>query len=148
MNLELFALLMVAMSSVSVGEVLLKMGMDEIGEMSVRSFDDLLRVPLVIFQSRWLLIAIPLMGIHFYAYLTLLSRADLSFVLPLTSVSFVIGALLARYVLNEDVTLTRWVGTLVICLGVYLVASGQARTEVVEAAEPAPAGAVNRSYGT
>jgi drug/metabolite transporter (DMT)-like permease len=148
MDLELFALLVIAMSSVSAGEVLLKMGMDEIGEISIRSLDDLLHVPLLIFQSRWLLVAIPLMGVHFYAYLTLLSRADLSFVLPLTSVSFVIGALLARYVLNEDVTLTRWVGTLVICLGVYLVASGQARTDVVEAEEPAPTVVANRSYGT
>jgi uncharacterized membrane protein len=146
-NWVIWGLLLLTVSTVSVGELMLKIGMDEIGEVSVRSMRDLLRVPFIIFASHWLLIAIPLLGIQFYSYLALLSRADLSYVLPLTSMSFIIGTLLARYILHEDVTVARWVGTLVICLGVYLVASGEARTEAVKRARTAAASVTSPSCG-
>ena len=53
-------------------------------------------------------------------------RADLSFALPLTAASYPLAALLARFYLREDVGTARWLGTLVITVGVAIVAFGDA----------------------
>jgi drug/metabolite transporter (DMT)-like permease len=53
--------------------------------------------------------------------MALLSVADLSFVLPVTAIGYVISTLLARVFLHEQVSLMRWMGTGVIFLGTALV---------------------------
>jgi drug/metabolite transporter (DMT)-like permease len=53
--------------------------------------------------------------------MAILAVADLSFVLPLTAVGYVFAALLGKFILHEDVTPERWVGTALIFLGVALV---------------------------
>src|SRR3954452_193125 len=50
-----------------------------------------------------------------------LSWADLSFVLPITSVEIVLNVALAYWLLGEAVTLRQWTGTLIIAIGVALV---------------------------
>jgi drug/metabolite transporter (DMT)-like permease len=55
--------------------------------------------------------------------LALLSLADLSYVLPVTAIGYVLAALIGKYFLNEIVTPQRWIGTLLICLGAALVSS-------------------------
>ena len=55
--------------------------------------------------------------------MAVLSVADLSFVLPLTAVGYVIAALLGRFLLREDVSPERWLGTALIFIGVGLVGS-------------------------
>ncbi len=54
-----------------------------------------------------------------------LSVADLSFVLPLTAVGYVLSTALGRFVLAEAVTRTQWMGTILICVGASLVTSEQ-----------------------
>lgn len=55
--------------------------------------------------------------------MVLLSLADLSFVLPVTAVGYVIAAFLGKEVLNEVVTAQRWIGTVLIFIGAALVSS-------------------------
>jgi drug/metabolite transporter (DMT)-like permease len=55
--------------------------------------------------------------------MVLLSLADLSFVLPVTAVGYVIAVLLGRLVLHETVSDRRWLGTILICVGAALVSS-------------------------
>ncbi len=55
--------------------------------------------------------------------MVLLSLADLSFVLPVTAVGYVLAALLGHFVLHETVTDRRWMGTVLICIGAALVSS-------------------------
>ena len=55
--------------------------------------------------------------------MTLLSWADLSFVLPITSLGYVLAAVLGRVFLNEQVTAARWAGTVLIFAGSLLVGS-------------------------
>jgi drug/metabolite transporter (DMT)-like permease len=52
-----------------------------------------------------------------------LSVADLSLVLPLTAVGYVLSTALGRFVLGEAVSRTQWLGTVLICLGASLVTS-------------------------
>jgi uncharacterized membrane protein len=53
--------------------------------------------------------------------MTLLSWADLSYVLPVTSIGYVLNAMIGRFFLNEMVSWERWLGTLLIVAGASLV---------------------------
>lgn len=62
--------------------------------------------------------------------MALLSLADLSFVLPLTATGYVVSTLLGRFLLSEQVTSGRWLGTALIFLGTTLVGSTAKKTPV------------------
>jgi drug/metabolite transporter (DMT)-like permease len=64
--------------------------------------------------------------------LALLSRADLSFVLPVTAIAYVVSALLGKIFLHERVSPERWIGIVLICLGTLLVGSTTHNTTVFE----------------
>jgi uncharacterized membrane protein len=63
--------------------------------------------------------------------LSLLSRADLSYVLPVTSMSYVVTALMGKFLLHEPVSTERWIGIGLIVLGVSLVSRTAPRTAPV-----------------
>jgi multidrug transporter EmrE-like cation transporter len=81
----------------------------------------------------WIALGIALLIAFFACYLTALSWADLTFVLPATAFGNVIVALLARFWLHEPISLERWAGIALITVGVGFVAQGPSRTE-----QPAP----------
>jgi drug/metabolite transporter (DMT)-like permease len=88
----------------------------------------------------WIAVGIALLIGFFASYLTALSWADLTFVLPATAFGNVIVALSARFWLHESISLERWAGIALITLGVGFVAHGPSLTE-----RPVPAGAVHSS---
>jgi len=63
--------------------------------------------------------------------LSLLSRVDLSYVLPVTSISYVLTALMGKFLLHEPVSLERWIGIGLVVVGVSLVARTVPRTAPV-----------------
>lgn len=65
----------------------------------------------------------------FASYTAALSWADLTYVLPTTSIGNVIIALLSRFWLHEQISPSRWLGILLITLGVGVVANGSSYTE-------------------
>ncbi len=77
----------------------------------------------------WIAAGIALLIGFFASYLTALSWADLTFVLPATAFGNVIVALLARFWLHEPISLERWAGIVLITLGVSFVAQGPSLTE-------------------
>jgi drug/metabolite transporter (DMT)-like permease len=72
----------------------------------------------------WFWLGIPLMALSFYTLLVLLSWRPISFVIPASALSYVVGTLGAKYVLREDVSPARWVGVVLVCAGVALVVTG------------------------
>ncbi len=87
----------------------------------------------------WIALGILLLIGFFASYLTALSWADLTFVLPATAFGYVFIALLAKFWLQEAISVERWAGIIVITLGVGFVAQGPARTEQpASVAEEAP----------
>ena len=62
-----------------------------------------------------------LLLIFFALFLSLLSWADLSYVLPMISSCFVVSALLGHFVLGERISLVRWAGIALVSIGVLLV---------------------------
>src|ERR1700733_16180129 len=86
--------------------------------------------------SPWVAAGIVLLIGFFASYLTALSFADLTYVLPATSLGYVIMTILARWWLHEHVSPWRWLGVLCITAGVGFVTRGPAYTNT---AEPCPA---------
>jgi drug/metabolite transporter (DMT)-like permease len=74
----------------------------------------------------WLGIALLLA--FFVAYTLVLSWADFSFVQPASSFAYAMVALLGHFLLGEVVSTTRWIGIVIICLGVLIVGHTPPRT--------------------
>jgi len=77
----------------------------------------------------WIAVGIALLIGFFASYLTALSWADLTFVLPATGLGNVVIALLSHYWLHETISLERWAGIVLITVGVGFVAQGPSLTE-------------------
>jgi transporter family protein len=110
----------------SAGNILLARGMKQVGASARRNASTAMRPRLLLVARRAILnpalcLGILCMAITFFSFLALLSWADLSFVLPATSLSYVVSLLGARYILKEGVTAARWIGTIFICLGIALI---------------------------
>jgi uncharacterized membrane protein len=73
-------------------------------------------------------VGVVLLIVWLISQLSLLSRVDLSYVLPVTSVSYVLTALMGEFILHERVSTERWIGIGLIVLGVSLVARTLPRT--------------------
>ena len=85
----------------------------------------------------WIATGIALLIGFFASYLTALSWADLTFVLPATAFGNVIVALLSRFWLHEPISLERWAGIALITIGVGFVAQGPSLTEKPQLSTPA-----------
>ena len=107
------------------GDVLLKRGMDNLGEIHLNHWTHIFNA----FTDPWIILGILFLAGFFYSYLTALSWADLTFVLPATAFGYVVTAFLSRFFLHETVSPWRWAGVLLITCGVGLVARGPSLTE-------------------
>lgn len=76
----------------------------------------------------WVMLGVGLLILWLLSRMTLLSWADLSYVLPVTAFGYVVSALMGRFFLNEHVSWQRWSGTLLIVLGIGFVARTNVRT--------------------
>lgn len=69
----------------------------------------------------WTWIGVAMMAIAFFSLLAMLSFENVSFVVPVTALSYAVGAIGAAVFLSEQVSSQRWLGVLLICLGVTIV---------------------------
>ena len=74
----------------------------------------------MLFQP-WVTVGVLLLVVWQLSRMALLSWADLSYVLPVTSVGYVLVALIGRVFLKESISATRWAGIVLIMAGVALV---------------------------
>ncbi len=86
----------------------------------------------------WIATGIALLIGFFASYLTALSWADLTFVLPATAFGNVIVAILSRFWLHEVISIERWAGIVLITLGVGFVAQGPSLTQHAALPEESP----------
>jgi transporter family protein len=104
----------------SAGDVLITKGMKQVGEIATIKPKELLAIARRVLSNRNFLSGIFFMAVTFFSFLTVLSWADLSLVFPSTSLVYVVSALGARFILKETVTVQRWLGIGLVCLGVVL----------------------------
>jgi drug/metabolite transporter (DMT)-like permease len=74
----------------------------------------------------WVTLGVVLLVLWQMSRMALLSWTDLSYVLPVTSIGYVLVALIGKVLLNESITGRRWAGILFIMAGVALVSGGSA----------------------
>ncbi len=143
-----YLILLAVMLTASVGDTLLSHGMAQVGPVSLAH----LGLLLVALRNPWVVSGILCLLGFFASYLTALSWADLTFVLPSTAFGYVVVALLAKYWQHEAISLYRWAGILLIVCGVGFVANGPSLTTPHEPQyatdAPAPAGKGAATGGT
>jgi drug/metabolite transporter (DMT)-like permease len=118
----------------SAGDAMLSHGMKQIGSIPVS------QLPRILFAvlNPWVALGILLLLGFFASYMTALSWADLTYVMPATAMGYVLLALVAKFVLHEYVSALRWLGIALISGGVGFVAGGP---EITRQPETAQAGA-------
>lgn len=122
--MHVWLLLGVVVLAGTAGEVAVTRAMKQIGE--VRHFHPwaLLAVLGRALRVRWMWLGLSLLALAFFSLLALLSWENVSFVVPLTALSYVVGALMAKLFLGEEVDQIRWMGVLLVVVGVVLVYVG------------------------
>lgn len=122
---KVIVVMLLATLAVSLGETLLAKGMKATNTVGPGGWSQLRAV------LNWAVICgTLLMTAYFGLYMLALKWADLSFVLPLTAISYLLGATLARFYLHEHVTRTRWIGAVIITIGVIVVGFGESAGRV------------------
>ena len=106
------------------GDSLLARGMKELGSVSLHDLAGLLLAIL----NPWVTAGILLLLAFFACYMSALSWADLTYVLPATSLGYVLVALIAHFSFHEEISPTRWLGIALIAAGVGFVAAGPSVT--------------------
>lgn len=124
MTFRRYLILGAVMVGASVGDTFLSAGMKQVGPVSLHHLLTLL----IALKNPWILSGIVFLIIFFASYLTALSWADLTFVLPATGFGYVIIALLSKFWLRETISPGRWVGIALITLGVGFVTRGPSYT--------------------
>ena len=81
--------------------------------------------------SPMVILGVALLIVWMLSRMTLMSWADLSYVLPITSIGYVLSALAGKVFLAEQISMARWAGTLLIVAGVILVSLTAPRTRRV-----------------
>jgi len=128
LHLKTFVLILIMVSVAPLGDTFLGKGMKQVGALESWAPASLFHFFFRAFTSGTVWLGIGLLLTFFIAYLLVLSWADYSYVLPASSISSLIIALLAHFVLHETVTPTRWAGVALICLGVFAVGHTHPRT--------------------
>lgn len=124
------------------GNVSLSHGMKEVGPIISASPLDYVRA----LENPWTLLGISVLIVWMLTDLALLSRADLSFVLPITASAYVLVAIGGHFLLHDHVSWLRWTGIVLITLGVILAEDTPDRTTPDRAiTEPASKAASERA---
>jgi len=121
-DVKTFAVVFLAALSAAVGETLISYAMKKNGQVDLTELSQWIKLIFSVIRNPYIFAGVILLAIFFFLYLAALSWADLSFVLPLTALSYLFVALLAKFFLKEDVSWYRWAGTMVIILGIALFA--------------------------
>jgi drug/metabolite transporter (DMT)-like permease len=108
----------------TLGDSLLARGMKELGGTSLHNISGLL----LSVTNPFVAVGILLLIAFFASYMSALSWADLTYVLPATSLSYVLVAVVARFAFHEQISPTRWLGIALISAGVGFVAVGPSAT--------------------
>ncbi|HZS51848.1 MAG TPA: EamA family transporter [Bryobacterales bacterium] len=114
-------LLALVVLGTSLGDVFMTVGMKQ-----HEIIDDFRPGPLgrslaVIIRNRWIILSIAAFAVSFFGFMGLVSVADLSFAVPATASAYVIETVLAVWILKETVSRQRWLGAILVAIGVVLI---------------------------
>ena len=115
--IKLLSILLVGLICESVGLVLLKKGITQIGDVNGYTAAEIFRVVKSGLTSQQIWLGIFFEAVFFVGLLVLMSKCDVSFLWPLTGLSFVFSTFAAMWFLGETVSCSRWIGVCLIVIG-------------------------------
>jgi drug/metabolite transporter (DMT)-like permease len=128
---KLLLILLVGLLFESAGVVCLKKGMNEVGEIKGYSLPEIARVLKAGLMNVKILLGVFFEAVFFASLLVLLSRSDISFLWPLTALSFVFATFAAIWFLGERVSAARWAGVIFIMIGAALISYSEHRNKAL-----------------
>jgi uncharacterized membrane protein len=123
--LKLLLILLVGLAFESTGVILLKKGITHIGEMNGVTAAEIFRVVKAGLVSPQILLGVFFEFLFFLCLIILMSKSDISFLWPLTALSFVFATFAAMIFLGETVSFVRWVGVILIVIGAAFISYSQ-----------------------
>jgi drug/metabolite transporter (DMT)-like permease len=116
-----FLILALLVVSGTGGELCVSHAMKKIGE--VHDFRPLALIKFILRALRvgWMWLGVAMMALAFFSLLAMLSFENVSFVVPVTALSYAAGAVGAAIFLRERINTQRWVGVAIVCVGVTMV---------------------------
>ena len=142
---KLLIILIIGLTFESAGVVLLKKGITAIGEVKQTNIPEMLRVAKAGVTNVNILLGVLFEALFFASLLILMAKSDISFLWPLTGLSFVFATFAAMWFLHEKVSGIRWAGVVFIMLGAALISySEQAKGKPAAAATALPSTAVEK----
>jgi drug/metabolite transporter (DMT)-like permease len=139
--IKLLLILLVGLVFESTGVILLKKGMNVIGEMQGYTAAEIFRVAKSGATNPQILLGVFFEALFFLCLLILMSKSDISFLWPLTALSFVFATLAAMWFLGESVSIVRWLGVILIVIGAAFISYSEHAKEK----SPPPANNQSRS---
>jgi len=144
LNLRKYLVLVAVMFFGAIGDILLARGMKDLGPVHLNHPLSLIAA----LANPWVFAGILCLIGFFGSYMTALSWADLTYVLPATAFSYVLLALLSKYFLHENISAFRWAGILLISCGVGWVTRGPELTRHPEKAGAVASGKIHATGDT
>jgi len=118
---KLLLILFIGLIFESTGVVLLKKGMTEVGSVERTSVPEILRVVKAGVANPRILLGVFFEALFFVCLLILMAKSEISFLWPLTALSFVFATFAAMWFLHEQVSSIRWAGVVFIMIGAALI---------------------------
>jgi drug/metabolite transporter (DMT)-like permease len=131
--IKILLVLLFGLACESTGVILLKKGMTHIGDINGYTVAEMFRVFKAGVTSPQILLGVFFEAVFFGCLLLLMNKSDISFLWPLTALSFVFATLAAMIFLGESVSWIRWIGVALIMLGAAFISYSEHAKE-----KPAP----------
>lgn len=122
---KLLLILFIGLIFESTGVVLLKKGMSQVGDMPALTAGEIARVLKAGATNTQILLGVFFEALFFICLLILMAKSEISFLWPLTALSFVFATLAAIWFLHERVSAVRWAGVVLIMIGAALISYSQ-----------------------
>ena len=119
--IKILLILLFGLACESTGVILLKKGMTHIGDINGYTVAEMFRVFKAGVTSPQILLGVFFEAVFFGCLLLLMNKSDISFLWPLTALSFVFATLAAMIFLGESVSWIRWIGVALIMLGAAFI---------------------------
>lgn len=126
-KLSLINSILLILLSISIavgGQMLLKIGINRIDIVSSSGFNYVSQLFLGVIKSPMVIIGLFLYVISAAIWLIVLSAVDLSFAYPFIGFTYVLILVCSKFILREEVNLIRWIGALIITIGVIVISRG------------------------
>jgi len=119
--IKLLLILLVGLVFESTGVILLKKGITSVGDMNGMTASEIFRIVKAGATNPQIMLGVFFEALFFVCLLILMSKSDISFLWPLTALSFVFATFAAMWFLGESVSALRWFGVVLIVIGAAFI---------------------------